>query len=69
VIGSSGGVRFARIVYLVAGIVGLLEMVPLYFMESTINRMQPPTITHPEFYYGFCGYCPGVASGVSCDFT
>ena len=52
---SSGGARFARIVYLVAGIVGLLEIVPLYFSESTINRMQPPPITHPEFYYGFVG--------------
>jgi hypothetical protein len=52
---SSGGVRFARIVYLAAGIVGLLEIVPLYFYESTLNRTQPPAITHPEFYYGFVG--------------
>ena len=49
------GVRFARWVYLVAGIVGLLEIVPLYFYESTLNRTQPPPITHPDFYYGFLG--------------
>ncbi len=49
------GVRFARIVYLVAGIVGLIEIVPLYFYEAALNRTQPPPITHPEFYYGFVG--------------
>ena len=52
---SFGGIRFARIVYLVAGIVGLLEVAPLYFYESTLGRTQPPAITHPEFYYGFVG--------------
>jgi hypothetical protein len=52
---SASGVKFARIVYLVAGVVGLVEIVPLYFYESTLNRTQPPAITHPEFYYGFVG--------------
>jgi hypothetical protein len=52
---NPGGARFARIVYLAAGIVGLLEVVPLYFYESTLNRTQPPAVTHPEFYYGFIG--------------
>jgi len=52
---SLGGVRFARIVYLVAGSVGLLQIVPLYFYESSLNQTQPPPITHPEFYYGFLG--------------
>lgn len=52
---SPGDVRFARIVYLVAGIVGLLEIIPWYFLESTVNRMQPPAITHPEFYSAFVG--------------
>ncbi len=51
----SGGARFARIVYLAAGIVGVIEIVPLYFYEATLNRTQPPPITHPEFYYGFLG--------------
>ena len=48
-------VRFAKVVYLVAGIVGLLGIVPLYFAEGLINQRQPPAITHPEFYYGFVG--------------
>jgi len=52
---KEGSVRFARWVFLIAGIVGLLEVVPLYFMEGMIDRMQPPAITHPGFYYGFVG--------------
>lgn len=48
-------VRLARWVFLVAGIIGLLEIVPLYFMERMIDRVQPPDITHPGFYYGFVG--------------
>ena len=48
-------VRFARWVFLIAGILGLLEIVPLYFMEGVIDRAQPPAITHPAFYYGFVG--------------
>ena len=48
-------VRFARWVFLLAGVVGLVEIVPLYFLEATLSRSQPPPITHPEFYYGFVG--------------
>jgi len=48
-------VGFARWVFLIAGILGLLEIVPLYFMEDLIGRKEPPPITHPGFYYGFVG--------------
>jgi len=48
-------VRFARWVFLLAGIIGLVEIVPLYFTERMIGIRQPPPITHPEFYYGFVG--------------
>jgi len=47
--------RFARIVFLVAGLYGLLVMVPMYFLEERIGREIPPAITHPEYYYGFVG--------------
>ena len=47
--------RFSRLVFLIAGSVGLIQMVPLYFYENTLNQTQPPAITHPEFYYGFIG--------------
>ena len=45
----------ARRIFLVAGIYGLLVIVPPYFMEGRIGRDYPPAITHPENYYGFLG--------------
>jgi hypothetical protein len=47
--------RFAKIVFLVAGIYGLLILTPGYFMESKIGLETPPAITHPEYFYGFLG--------------
>jgi len=47
--------RFSRVVFVAAGIWGVLVVFPLYFLEATINQQQPPPITHPEFYYGFIG--------------
>jgi hypothetical protein len=48
-------VKFAKIVFLVAGIYGLLILAPIYFMEGRIGRDTPPAITHPEYFYGFLG--------------
>jgi len=47
--------RFARRVYIVAGIYGLIVMLPQYFLEDRIGRDTPPQITHPEHFYGFIG--------------
>jgi hypothetical protein len=47
--------RFARRVYTVAGIYGLIVMLPQYFMEGRIGRDTPPPITHVEYFYGFIG--------------
>lgn len=47
--------KFARIVYYVAGIYGVLALAPMYFLESKTGADYPPAITHPEFYYGFVG--------------
>ena len=46
---------FARRVFLVAGIYGLIVIIPLYFLEARVGRDFPPAITHPEYYYGFVG--------------
>lgn len=46
---------FSRIVFLVAGIYGLIVLVPGFFAEKMLAEKMPPTITHPEFYYGFFG--------------
>jgi hypothetical protein len=45
----------ARRAFLIAGIYGLLVLLPLYFMEGRISRDQPPAINHPEYFYGFVG--------------
>jgi hypothetical protein len=47
--------KFAKVVYWVAGIWGILVITPLYFMFDLIGRNDPPAITHPGFYYGFAG--------------
>ena len=47
--------RFAQRVYRIAGIYGLVVMLPQYFMEERIGRDTPPPITHPEHFYGFIG--------------
>ena len=45
--------RFAKIVFRVAGVWGIVILTPLYFMFDRIGRDYPPPITHPEMYYGF----------------
>jgi len=47
--------RFAKIVFWIAGIWGVLVITPLYFMFDLISRNDPPPITHPGFFYGFAG--------------
>jgi hypothetical protein len=47
--------KFARCTFLIAGIYGLLVLIPQYFLETKIGNDSPPTITHPEFFYGFIG--------------
>lgn len=46
---------FARRVFMIAGIYGLIVLVPQLFTESRIARDFPPAITHPEYFYGFLG--------------
>lgn len=47
--------KFAKVVFLIAAIWGILVITPLYFLFDTIGRQDPPPITHPGFYYGFAG--------------
>lgn len=46
---------FAKRVFLIAGVYGVLVLVPQYFMEGRIGRDFPPPISHPEHFYGFIG--------------
>jgi hypothetical protein len=47
--------RFARLVFSIAGVWGLLVLTPLYFMLDTVGQTYPPPVTHPDFYFGFIG--------------
>lgn len=47
--------KFAKYVYYIAAVYGILALFPQYFMEAKIGRDAPPAITHPEFFYGFVG--------------
>ncbi len=47
--------KFARVVFRVAAMWGVLVITPLYFMFDLIGRKDPPPITHPAFFYGFAG--------------
>jgi hypothetical protein len=47
--------KFAKIVFRIAGIWGFLVITPLYFIFDLIGKNDPPPITHPAFYYGFVG--------------
>lgn len=42
--------RFARWVYLLAGIVGVLVVAPMYAKD---RFLEGKPLAHPEFYYGF----------------
>lgn len=46
---------FARRVFFLAGIYGLLALSPMYFLEERLGRDFPPPVTHPEHFYGFVG--------------
>lgn len=47
--------NFARWIFGIAGVYGLIVLTPQYFMEAQIGRDYPPAITHPEYFYGFAG--------------
>lgn len=47
--------KFAKWSYLIAGIYGLIILIPQYFLEKQNGIDYPPPINHPEYYYGFIG--------------
>jgi hypothetical protein len=46
---------FASRVYRIAGIYGLVALLPQYFLLEKTGRDYPPAITHAEYFYGFIG--------------
>ena len=51
----SNPIPTARWIFRIAGIYGLIVLLPFFFAEDWIAREAPPAITHPEYYYGFLG--------------
>jgi|KBSMisStaDraftv2_1062788.scaffolds.fasta_scaffold57292_2 hypothetical protein len=45
--------RFAKVVFLIAGVWGFLVLTPLYFFFDAIARQHPSLAGDPEFFYGF----------------
>jgi len=46
---------FARRVFTVAGVYGLVSLTPMFFLERYLAVRVPPALAHPEFYFGFLG--------------
>jgi hypothetical protein len=46
--------RFAKWVFLLAGVSGCVMVLPMY-LEQRFFQEDPPAINRPEFYYGFVG--------------
>jgi hypothetical protein len=47
--------NFAKRTFLIAGIYGLIVLLPQFLLEEKTGRDFPPAITHSEYYYGFVG--------------
>jgi hypothetical protein len=45
--------RFARIVFLVAGIWGVVVLAPLYWLVDLTGHRYAPPADYPQFFYGF----------------
>jgi len=45
--------RFARIVFIVAGVWGIAVLTPLYFLVDITGRHYAPPAAYPQFFYGF----------------
>ena len=45
--------RFARIVFIVAGVWGIFVLTPLYFLVDITGRQYAAPTEYPHFFYGF----------------
>jgi hypothetical protein len=57
---SSGGtiaeetiVRFAKIVFVIAGIWGIVVLTPFYWLVDVTGRHYSPPTEYPQFFFGF----------------
>ena len=45
--------RFAKIVFIAAGVWGIVVLTPLYFLLDVTGRQYAPPTAYPQFFYGF----------------
>ena len=45
--------RFARVVFIAAGVWGIVVLTPLYFLVDVTGRQYASPTTYPQFFYGF----------------
>jgi len=45
--------KFARVVFVVAGIWGIVVLTPFYWLVDITGRRYAPPIEYPHFFYGF----------------
>ena len=45
--------RFARVVFAIAGIWGIVVLTPFYWLVDITGRMYAPPVEYPHFFYGF----------------
>ena len=45
--------KLARIIFIGAGLWGIVVLPPLYFLRDITGRDYPPPVDYPHFFYGF----------------
>ena len=45
--------KFARVVFLIAGVWGIVVLTPLYFLVDLTGRQYAAPTDYPQFFYGF----------------
>src|SRR5690349_8292353 len=45
--------RFAKVVFIIAGVWGIAVLTPLYFLVDITGRHYAPPTAYPQFFYGF----------------
>jgi len=45
--------RFTKIVFIAAGVWGIIVLTPLYFLLDMTGRQYAPPTAYPQFFYGF----------------
>ena len=45
--------RFAKVVFIGAGVWGIILLTPVYWLVDVTGRVYLPPANHPQFFYGF----------------